>query len=330
MDLVPAGISDMAWWHGIGKCISACCIFDDSEISISFNLEEGSGIVANGFLPNGEEYHYSQQIEPETDIRLLHSSVTEALNVLRERKIRFQDKRIVIDYSLSKAKGMGGSSIIAACIISGICGVCSCALSFEELIASVTNAEKTAGIGGGWEDIAGVCCGGIKTVEKSNGCFSVKRVDKNVSDLDFLSDSICVFDSLIPADTSTIINSARENYFTQREYVAFCSAQLQEECAIVEHAIEKKSADEIGRSFLRQRVLWNKITQGVSANQTITNLMQKSDGFVYGYREAGAGGGGTLYVVPKEDKRYDVISFMSNHGYVYRSWRVSDKGVEIN
>ena len=124
MDLVPAGISDMAWWHGIGKCISACCIFDDSEISISFNLEEGSGIVANGFLPNGEEYHYSQQIEPETDIRLLHSSVTEALNVLRERKIRFQDKRIVIDYSLSKAKGMGGSSIIAACIISGICGVC--------------------------------------------------------------------------------------------------------------------------------------------------------------------------------------------------------------
>lgn len=330
MDLVPAGISDMAWWHDTGKCISACCIFDDSEISMSFRFAKGSGIVANGFLPNGEEYHYSQRIDSETGMLLLNSSVTEALSILNDRKICVQDKSIVIDYSLCKAKGMGGSSIIAACIIRGICGICSCELSFEELILSAVDAEKSAGIGGGWEDIAGVCSGGINLIEKSDGSFYIKKIDRNQADLDFLSDSICIFESNIPSFTSKIIGNAHTNYTIQRNFAESCSMQLQEECKMIEHAIETNSAAEIGSSFLRQRELWNKITCGVSAHQTVTDLMREIDGTFYGYREAGAGGGGTVYVVPKEGNRNDIIAFLGKHGFIHRLWRASEKGIECD
>ena len=51
---------------------------------------------------------------------------------------------------------------------------------------------------------------------------------------------------------------------------------------------------------------------------------------IWGYREAGAGGGGILYVVPKEECKEQLCDELNKLGYIHKKWKVSDNGITIH
>ena len=328
LDLVPAGISDMTWWPGEGQSVSVCCEFDIGMISIEAQTRKEKNIVAEGFGKNNDVFVYSPYSGSEPEYMLLKASIEVALGYLGSIGVPF-DKGAHLKYCPNRAKGMGGSSIIAGCIIKLLSALYGADIDRQKLISLVVETERRAGIGGGWEDIAGVAEGGVNLLRGTpDSRCSIEHFDDSEAS-SFLEDALCIWETNIEASTAAILSGARRLFENNRSEVLKYSEELQKECGSTLRALSERSGRLLGESFLRQRRLWGYITGGASSCGPITSALSDCDDLLWGYREAGAGGGGTLYVVPKENCKDRLCGELKKLGYIQKNWKISDKGITV-
>jgi len=165
LDLVMGGVSDLDWWKDRdGDCLSISC--DLIGLSLDVIAEKtasskldfvGFGYSKNVYSISFDELKLENMQNYPNEIHLPVSAVMVALKLSSQKGYSNIIKGLRISHKPTKIKGMGGSSAIAACIISLVCYLTDKKqLKLNELVDAVVRTEKYVGIGGGWEDIAGI------------------------------------------------------------------------------------------------------------------------------------------------------------------------------
>jgi galactokinase/mevalonate kinase-like predicted kinase len=343
LDMVMGGVSDLVWWNDMsGDCLSVSCDFIDTSIDITVELLLIDNVFISGFGKNINDNLSISLKDLDKDIvnkcpkqfKLIISSLVIAKNIIESNgSLKLTNGFRVINSS-SRVKGMGGSSVVAASIISLLCySIGKLKLSLQEIVNAVVDVEDLAGIGGGWEDVAGIYNSGINWIqyrpEKSTQ-LSISNISLSNNIYETLSKRLLVVDTQIEASTEKILKAAEINYKQNEQLVIDNSNLIRNECEIVCEALKNSDFDEIGHSLLRQRKAWNYITSGNSANKNIDSLMNQIKPFTIGYREAGAGGGGTLLVMCKAGKIENITNFFIANNYILKPWKVSEYGLSAN
>lgn len=337
LDLGMGGVSDLEWWNKRdGDCLSICCEFEELAIEVFAETIDCPKIVIVGFDNTTKEKKYIyNDINTYVGNKFLSlplASIKSAFELLEAKKINCTNIGLKLSHTPSKAKGMGGSSAVAACVINLITTLYGLKkVTFNELVNSVIKAEKYAGIGGGWEDVAGIYKPKVNwvkyraTLEPNMRLCEVKE---NEEAYQFLNDNLIIFDSGIPASTSKILDNAKQMYENNERIVIENTKKLQKECSIIAESIENANVNEFGKSLSRQRNYWNLITNGISASKQVDKIIEGMIENINGYREAGAGAGGMVLVVCKKNKSNIVKAKLKKQGYKVYNWKISEFGLE--
>ena len=340
LDLVMGGVSDLEWWKDSpGACLSMSCDFSGYPLGLEAIKTTKSNITLHNFGIGSEMFTIpikclnEEYLEscPE-EFKLPVSAIIAGLSVAGKQ---FNPEKIEMDiYNKSfRMKGMGGSSVVAGSMISLICHAMGREkLTFEELVTATCSAENMAGIGGGWEDIAGVYNPGINHIvyEPNNvRPLSIRNIQCDDKVPVLLQESLLVFYSKIKASTEKILEVAKRVFDESPNITIENSSKLQGQCEKVIAALANCDLKAIGESFNEQRTCWNAITGGISASREVDEIMNPVSHDILSYREAGAGGGGTVLVMCKEGRLESVAKEMGSRGYNIREWNISDYGINV-
>jgi len=339
------GVCDLEWWSGKdGDCVPVACELQSAKVAVRASKNETGKkeIVLNGFSGQATILAVDDilNIEPVDCIGVgsfLAHAVAFAYRYLSANYngIDLYSGGIDIQANPSAAKGLGGSSAVAACVFLAVLGLFTGnktdAIPPHDLIRSVIGIEKNAGVGGGWEDIAGIILPGINKVSyrpgKSALPVSITPVVCGAGTMAALQDQLLLFDSMVPASTGMILNGAYSMYKQNPDMVICCTDSIRSECDIVIKALLSGDVAPIGGSLSRQRNEWDKITGGLGRSYEVDSILEGAGSHITGYREAGAGGGGTVTVVCKTGMTGLVRQALAEKGYSTIPWKVSDKGI---
>ena len=301
--------------------------FMDEQKMVLYVSDESEPLTLNS---NDLSESFVREHTP-SQFRLMAAAVSIALERLQQEGTPAVQGMIVRNSS-QRVKGMGSSSAFAACVIALIYQMYSNSdMPFDAFVKAAIQAESVSGIGGGWEDVAGIYGPGINHIvrhEATTPEFEIRNIPMAVVP-NGLNDQLLIFDSHIPASTTQILESAYQIYLRDPRLTETCSREIQNECERVETALSDNDMRALGESLLRQRALWRRITGGTSECSSITAAMESLVDSIWGYREAGAGGGGTVLVMCRENAGHIVIQSLEQMGYTWHPWQVSPSGISV-
>ena len=340
LDLVMGGVSDLDWWSDKpGECLSVSCDFEGNSLRIEASHCISPAIFLQGFTKSTGPCSFplsifsanSKRLWPR-DYSLVISSITVANEIMNAAgKPRISLGGMTIINHSAWVKGMGGSSAVAACIITSVCRLFGYQrLALNEIVRAVARAESLAEIGGGWEDSAGVFFPGINHIvyrPDESSALAVHNIPCDEITVKYLQDHLLVVDTRICALTADILNAAKNMFDENPSIVMHCSDRIRAECSIMIKALAAHDADSMGASFTRQRSNWNTITGGMSMSHEVDLRIKGIQSAVVGYREAGAGGGGTVLIMCAPQRSVDVKEHMLRHNCDVRNWIVSSYGL---
>lgn len=338
LDLVMGGVSDLDFWSGMkGDCLSLTCNVSGKAVQMEGELSEEKYIWLEGF-EEGRTLCYAISDINCLDVSQVESCARMGIAALRVALATIKDTGINISHgfyiknSSLRQKGMGGSSVAAAAIIALLCRLYNVPIpSINEMISRVVEAERLCGSNGGWEDIAGSYYAGINRVKYRPDQKDVLCVESPCIDsacFAVLQESLLLIDSGISASTGKILTAAHNNFLENRNGVIAASEIIQNECDKVLQALRLNDTRYLGKSLTTQRGQWGKITGGMSLCPQVDEIMTPLAEDIYGYREAGAGGGGTVLIACKEKKKNAVSEWLLHRGIKLLPWCVSEYGLE--
>ena len=336
IDVGMGGVSDLDWWGPIrgGHCLSICAEFEGNSIGVSGQLVETSEIELVGFGSTPlvlREVHESLLHTCKREHRLPLATIValQEWSAKNKQQLPLVGVRLVNESVFTK--GMGGSSAIAACISAAIGRLAlNTQLPFKETLDIVTRAEALAGIGGGWEDISAAFHGGICRVTQAKLPSLELRIAKlNLPNecAEAIEDSLLVGVSNVPASTEQILSKAKQHFEYNPSFVESIAARIIEECKKTEDAIKEANLVAVGESLTNQRKNWALITNGDSACQFFTEIMRPIENQIFGFKEAGAGGGGTVLVISKPNAISEVKDFLNSKNILTPNWNISISGL---
>lgn len=339
LDLVMGGVSDLAFWADrSGDCLSLACKVSGRAIQMEGEQTKDKNIYLNGFGDRCVFYHSIDEVE-RTDVSQLSeniqmaiASIQVAISIIRSKGISIKNGFNIKNNSI-RQKGMGGSSVFAASLITLICALYGVPkLGINELIVYVFDAEKLCGSNGGWEDIAGSYRYGINKVKyrpNTEKMLSVESPHLAKESLDILQNCLLLIDSGIPAYTGEILRAAYDTFQTNPRQVIISTDIIRSECENFLKELKCNNIEYLGESLMKQREQWSLITGKMSANHQVEEMLDPLKKNIYGYREAGAGGGGTVLIMCKEEKKKDIIQYFFESRIKCLRWEISDHGLEV-
>ncbi len=338
LDLVMGGVSDLDFWSSMkGDCLSLTCNVSGKAVQMEGELSEENCIWLEGF-EEGRTLCYSIRDMNCLDVSQVEPCARMGVAALRVALAAVQDAGIPISHGFYikncslRQKGMGGSSVAAAAIIALLCQLYNVPVPpIHEMISRVAEAERLCGSNGGWEDVAGSYYAGINRVKYRPSQKDVLCVESPCIDsacFEALQKSLLLVDSGISASTGAILTAAHHNFLENRSGVIAASVTIQNECDKVLQALRLNDMQYLGRSLTLQRGQWGKITGGMSSCPQVDEMMAPLAEDIYGYREAGAGGGGTVLIACKEKKKNAVSEWLQHKGIQLLPWCVSEYGLK--
>ena len=341
LDLVMGGVSDLDWWkEKEGDCLSISCNFQNTPIQIeametndSYFTLCGFSEVNKSFIMPCEHLALENFKSYPKDMHLVLAALIVASEILKVKIENLTCSGMKIVNKSCRMKGMGGSSAVAASLISLVCYVLGKVnLELQEVVDNVSRVESIAEIGGGWEDVVGIYNPGVNWVQsrpQNNPQLSIVKIPCNEVAFNNLSRDLLVVDSRVKASTAQILSSAEKTYMNNPQLVIENTNKIRSECQVVCDSLIKYDQYVIGESLTRQRNYWNIITGGISANPDVDEMVSKISSSVIGYREAGAGGGGTVLVMCFPNQSESAANELQKLGFDVKLWNVSDYGLNV-
>lgn len=237
------------------------------------------------------------------------ATLNAAIDIYVEGQLIKDETGIAVNYSLNFPVGSGlGTSGSLNALYAGLINYesfLSGYLSKMDIAEMAYNIERSLGAECGRQDQYGSAIGGINLFE-----FNVDKGvdDKNhyqsvTTDMDELSDLLCLIDTKISHSSSDIINVVQEKFVNGDKNTINAMFDLKNSAMTAQSALFHNSWEELGDIMNTQFDLM-KLLSPLTSNETIENIVDIIQPSVYGMKPGGAGGGGCLIVLckSKEDK----------------------------
>ncbi len=239
--------------------------------------------------------------------------------------------------AIPAGSGLGTSSILASTVLGALSDFCGLAWDREEIGMRTLMLEQLLTTGGGWQDQFGGILPGVKRLDTAGGLPQAPTVRWLPTGLytspEFSPCHLLFYTGLTRTAKSILSDIVRRMFLNQGEELSILRGMRLHSAEMFE-AIQR--ADFVRMGLLVRRT-WEQ-NQALDAGTNpaeVRRLTGLIDDLALGYKLAGAGGGGYLYIVAKDPEaaariRRALSADAGNPGARFVDMSLSDKGLQVS
>ena len=245
---------------------------------------------------------------------ILHKAVLDVMGITSQAQLTYGFTLTTNVTEIDKGSGLGTSSILlGGCIaaLSELFGICP---SRDEIINMVFVAEQLMKTGGGWQDQIGGLLPGIKITTTSKGIFQIpdiKAITVTDSFKTFVSERFVLIPTGLRHFGRFIVTDVVNRYLDGQSDALCAYRDIIKLNKAVSESIETENYNLL-RSCINKHFAYLKRISPKTTNQSIEHLVDECSGLIDGASVCGAGGGGYLLAVLRDNVSLnDLQSFMT-------------------
>lgn len=205
--------------------------------------------------------------------------------------------------NLPVGSGLGGSSILAGCILKALCRSLGYVMSDEDLVHAVLRVESMLTCGGGWQDQVGGLYLGVKM------CASAAQLPLTVSteiiplDTEFqhkLNQHICLIYTGRARLAKNLLQNVLRRWGARSQEILDTVSGLKRTAAKIREGFIKNDIAVVGECLGDYWAQKKCMASGGVEPASVTQMLQLFGPHIHGASLAGAGGGGFLLCVTRE------------------------------
>ncbi len=200
--------------------------------------------------------------------------------------------------------GLGTSSILAATVLGAVGDFCSLAWDKNEICKRTLVLEQLLTTGGGWQDQYGGVLGGVKLLQTQRGFDQQPSVswlpDNLYTQPEFAGCHLLYYTGITRTAKSILADIVRRMFLNNNEQLHLLR-QMKAHAMDMYKSIQRLDFDLMGR-LLRENWLQNQALDSGTNPDAVKALTQQIDDLCLGYKLPGAGGGGYLYMIAKDQE----------------------------
>ncbi len=208
---------------------------------------------------------------------------------------------------IPKGSGLGTSSILAAACVKGLFEFFGIDYTEDDLYSHVLCMEQIMSTGGGWQDQVGGVTDGIKYTTSAPGLhqrIKVEHVKPDDKTWDELDRRFCLIYTGQRRLARNLLRDVVGRYIGNEKDTVFALNEIQRVAALMKFEIERGHVDDFAALMDRHWELSKMIDAG-STNTLIDQIFDSVDDLLSGRMICGAGGGGFLQVMLRENVSRD-------------------------
>ncbi|HOX40104.1 MAG TPA: L-fucokinase [Candidatus Brocadiia bacterium] len=216
---------------------------------------------------------------------------------------------MVMDIDVPKGSGLGTSSIAAATAVACASGLVGLSPNVNQLFDAVLSLEQMLTTGGGWQDQVGGIVPGIKITTTNPGMPqipAIRPVTMSRETVEGFHRRFMLFYTGRSRIAKNILRTVVSRWIRREPEAVRALDGLKAIARAIDAAFQSGDLDEVGR-LMRQQWETNKILDPHSTDATFNELFNISEPFVSGAKLAGAGGGGFMALMLREDTDRDAL-----------------------
>ena len=198
--------------------------------------------------------------------------------------------------------GLGTSSILAATILGTLSDFCGLAWDKDDVGRRTLVLEQLLTTGGGWQDQFGGVMQGVKLLQTSKGFMQSPVVrwlpDNLFTQPEYAGCHLLYYTGITRTAKTILAEIVRRMFLNHHTQLALLRDMKQTALDMYE-AIQKNEFEEMGR-LLRLNWTQNQILDAGTNPLEVEALTKTIDDLALGYKLPGAGGGGFLYIIAKD------------------------------
>ena len=239
--------------------------------------------------------------------------------------------------AIPAGSGLGTSSILAATVLGALSDFCGLGWDKFEISNRTLVLEQLLTTGGGWQDQYGGVLHGVKLLQTVPG-FSQNAVvrwlpDTLFTDPDLAPCHLLYYTGLTRTAKHILAEIVRGMFLNNTTHLALLGEMKQHALEVYE-ALQLSDFSTYG-TLLRRTWEQNKALDAGTNPPAIEELCRRVDDYCAGYKLPGAGGGGFMYMVAKDQEAARRIRQMLTENPLAPNARfvamsVSDKGLQIS
>ncbi len=239
--------------------------------------------------------------------------------------------------AIPKGSGLGTSSLLAATVLGALNDFCGLTWDKMEISRRTLCLEQLLTTGGGWQDQLGGLLSGVKLLKTSKGFDQTPTIRWLPTDL-FLQPEYAACHLLyytgITRTAKNILSDIVRRMFLNQNFQIGLLREMKSHAMDVYEAIQREDFDKMGH-LVRKTYEQNQKIDIATAPKAISSLTEKIDDLCLGYKLAGAGGGGYLYIIAKDPDASAHIKRILNQNRPNENARfvdmsLSDKGLQVS
>lgn len=256
-------------------------------------------------------------------------------------KAQLQDFGCGIELTLLSAipagSGLGTSSVLAATVLAAVGDFCSLAWDKSEIGRRTLVLEQMLTTGGGWQDQFGGILGGVKLLQTQKGFQQDPLVRWLPTDLytapEYRTCHLLYYTGITRTAKHILAEIVRRMFLNSHDQLLLLR-QMNQHALDMFEAIQRQDFNAMGR-LVRKTWMQNQALDSGTNPETIARLTSLVDDLCLGYKLPGAGGGGFLYMVAKDQEAAARIRRILNDNRLNGNARfvdmtLSDKGLQTS
>ena len=205
--------------------------------------------------------------------------------------------------AIPAGSGLGTSSVLSATVLAAISDFCHLGWDKTTICNKTLILEQLLTTGGGWQDQYGGICHGLKLLETKAG-FDQTPLIRWLPDTIFTSDEhhkchLLYYTGITRTAKNILSEIVRKMFLNATEHLALLDEMKAHAHALFD-TIQQNDFQAYGKMI---QTTWNqnkRLDSGTNPD-SVEEILRKIDDYCLGYKLPGAGGGGFIYMIAKDD-----------------------------
>ena len=205
--------------------------------------------------------------------------------------------------AIPAGSGLGTSSVLSATVLAAISDFCHLGWDKTTICNKTLILEQLLTTGGGWQDQYGGSCHGLKLLETKAG-FDQTPLIRWLPDTIFTSDEhhkchLLYYTGITRTAKNMLSEIVRKMFLNATEHLALLD-EMKAHAHTLFDTIQQNDFQAYGKMI---QTTWNqnkRLDSGTNPD-SVEEILRKIDDYCLGYKLPGAGGGGFIYMIAKDD-----------------------------
>ena len=239
--------------------------------------------------------------------------------------------------AIPAGSGLGTSSILASTVLGTLNDFCNLQWSKHEISINTLILEQLLTTGGGWQDQYGGVFHGIKLLQSERGFLQQPQIswlpDYLFTDPMFRSTHLLYYTGITRVAKNILKEIVKGMFLNSSSHLEVLN-EMKAHAMDMTHVVQKGNFNQFGAMVLKTWGQKQRLDKGTNP-PLVDSIINRIKEYCIGYTLPGAGGGGYLYMIAKDEEaagriKKELISNPPNNRARFVDVAISDKGFQVS